>query len=138
MEFYIIIAIVIMAFICEYIDSSLGMGYGTILTPVLIIVGFDLLLVLPAILFSQAVASFSAALFHQRYGNVDFNPKREDGRVVIFMAVGALAGIIQAQILGLGPGHAQQVILCNGCWSPGKGRELGHDDRRQAEGDHGS
>ena len=30
-----IIALVMLAFFCEYMDSTLGMGYGTTLTPVL-------------------------------------------------------------------------------------------------------
>ena len=40
----------VFAFGCEFIDSSLGMGYGTILTPSLLILGFDPLLVVPAVL----------------------------------------------------------------------------------------
>ena len=32
------ITIVVIAFIAEYIDSTLGMGYGTTLTPLLLII----------------------------------------------------------------------------------------------------
>ena len=56
-----------MAFICEFIDSSLGMGYGTILSPVLIIMGFDPLVAIPALLLSQAVGGFTAAIFHHQF-----------------------------------------------------------------------
>ena len=31
--------IVTAAFLCEYVDSTLGMGYGTTLTPLLLILG---------------------------------------------------------------------------------------------------
>ena len=31
--------IVFMAFVAEYFDSSLGMGYGTSLTPILLLLG---------------------------------------------------------------------------------------------------
>ncbi|MCK4232918.1 hypothetical protein KAX75_00695, partial [candidate division WOR-3 bacterium] len=58
------IFIAALAFCCEYIDSSLGMGYGTILSPVLIIMGFDPLIVVPSILLSQAVGGFTASIFH--------------------------------------------------------------------------
>ena len=30
-----------MAFLCEYMDSPLGMGYGTTLIPILLILGFE-------------------------------------------------------------------------------------------------
>lgn len=39
----IFLALIILAFFCELIDSSLGMGYGTTLTPLLMIIGFDFL-----------------------------------------------------------------------------------------------
>ena len=48
------------AFVCEYIDSAIGMGYGTILSPLLIIMGFDPLVAVPAILLSQAFGGLSA------------------------------------------------------------------------------
>jgi hypothetical protein len=58
---------------CEFIDSSLGMLYGTILSPVLIICGFDPLVVVPAILFSQAAGGITASILHQRLNNSDFS-----------------------------------------------------------------
>jgi len=39
-----------LAFVCEFIDSSLGMGYGTSLTPILLLMGFHPLQVVPAVL----------------------------------------------------------------------------------------
>jgi len=87
--------IALMAFVCEYIDSSLGMGYGTILSPVLIIMGFDPLLVVPAILFSQAMGGFIAAAFHHEFKNVDFGPQTKDSRIVYLITVfGIIATII--------------------------------------------
>ena len=56
-----VIIILFVAFMCEFLDSSLGMGYGTILSPFLIIAGFDPLLVVPSTLISQALAGLSAA-----------------------------------------------------------------------------
>ena len=44
---YFIIAGV--AFISEYLDSGLGMGYGTALAPILILMGFNPLQVVPAV-----------------------------------------------------------------------------------------
>ncbi|RLD18612.1 MAG: hypothetical protein DRI36_00940 [Caldiserica bacterium] len=69
--------IVLFAFLCELIDSSLGMLYGTILSPVLIIMGYDPLVVVPSILFSQAIGGIIASIGHHRLKNVDFTI-RED------------------------------------------------------------
>ena len=35
----VFLALALLAFMCEAVDSSLGMGYGTTLTPVLLAVG---------------------------------------------------------------------------------------------------
>lgn len=70
------IGVAVMAFFAEYVDSTLGMGYGTTLTPLLMILfGFDPLLVVPAILLSELVTGLLAGFTHHTMGNVDFKPK---------------------------------------------------------------
>lgn len=70
-----VIALIVVAFACEYVDSTLGMGYGTTLTPVLLIAGFSPLQVVPVILLSEFLSGILAGFFHHREGNVDFQPK---------------------------------------------------------------
>ena len=82
MDLGIVILIVLGAFLCEFIDASLGMMYGTILSPVLIIAGFEPVLVVPSILFSQALGGFTASIFHQRFKNVDYALKTLNPKVI--------------------------------------------------------
>jgi len=70
-----IILIGVLAFAAELLDSSLGMMYGTILSPLLIIMGFDPFIVVPSLLLSQAAGGLLAARFHHKYNNADFKPK---------------------------------------------------------------
>ena len=70
-----IVAIVVLAFGCEFIDSTLGMGYGTTLTPLFLILGFSPMQVVPVILLSELVSGLLAGFCHHREGNVDFKPK---------------------------------------------------------------
>ena len=84
-----------LAFVCEFIDASMGMGYGTILSPVLIIMGFDPLIAVPAILLSQAFGGFTASVFHQQFENVSFKRNSEDLKVVlVIVGFGILATIL--------------------------------------------
>lgn len=69
------IIIVIVAFLAEYVDSTLGMGYGTILTPLLLIFGFNPLQVVPAVLLSELITGLLAGFTHHKAGNVNFKPK---------------------------------------------------------------
>lgn len=79
----LIIAIVICSFLFEYTDSTLGMGYGTTLTPVLLILGFKPLEIVPAVLLSQLISGFLAAFFHHREGNVNLRPKTINPKIII-------------------------------------------------------
>jgi uncharacterized membrane protein YfcA len=71
----VILGIVVMSFACEYMDSSLGMGYGTTLTPVLLLMKFQPLQIIPAVLISELFTGLLAGILHHRHGNVDFMPK---------------------------------------------------------------
>ncbi|MBA3064617.1 sulfite exporter TauE/SafE family protein, partial [Candidatus Woesearchaeota archaeon] len=66
------ITIAIIAFFAEYIDSTLGMGYGTILTPLLLLFGFNPLQVVPAVLLSELITGLLAGFTHHKAGNVNF------------------------------------------------------------------
>jgi uncharacterized membrane protein YfcA len=68
-------SIFIIAFLAEYTDSTLGMGYGTTLTPILLLYGFSPLQVVPSILLSELITGLMAGFFHHLAGNVDFKPK---------------------------------------------------------------
>lgn len=89
----------IFAFFCEFIDSSLGMGYGTILTPTLIIFGFEPLVIVPAILLSQAFGGFIASIFHHQFRNVSFKRTSKDFKAFLYISsFGIIATIFAALI----------------------------------------
>jgi uncharacterized membrane protein YfcA len=75
LESWQIFIIPLLAFLCEFMDSTLGMGYGTTLTPVFMLLGFSPMQIVPVILLSELISGVSAGFFHHREGNVDFKPK---------------------------------------------------------------
>jgi len=77
-----VILVVVGGFLCEFIDASMGMMYGTILSPVLVIAGFEPVLVVPSILLSQALGGFTASIFHHRLKNVNLAPKTLNPKVI--------------------------------------------------------
>ena len=97
--FFLLLAL---AFVAELIDSSLGMGYGTILSPVLIIIGFPPLVVVPAILLSQAFGGFSASVFHHRMENVKLTRQSRDGRIVLLITILGVVTVVGAAFLAMG------------------------------------
>ncbi len=87
----VLLGVFLAALGCEFIDSSLGMGYGTTLTPLLLLAGFEPLQIIPAILASELVAGITAGLMHQRDGNVDFLRDARARRTALLLA--ALGGV---------------------------------------------
>jgi len=83
LETWQIAVIPVLAFLCEYVDSTLGMGYGTTLTPLFMLMGFSPMQIVPVILLSELVTGTSAAFFHHREGNVNFKPKSTDFSKVV-------------------------------------------------------
>lgn len=71
------------ALVLEFIDSALGMMYGTILSPFLIILNYDVKDVVPSILVSQAVGGFIATWRHQKHKNGDFNSGTTDRHIAV-------------------------------------------------------
>lgn len=60
------------AFACEYVDSTLGMGYGTALGAILIIFGCNPKQVVFTVLFSELLTGIFAGMMHHYVGNVSF------------------------------------------------------------------
>ena len=92
-----LIGIVVLCFVCESVDSSLGMGFGTTLVPVLLIVGYDPHQLVPTVLVSEFLSGFAAFFFHAEAGNV--RPVRGSihlhaaSTLAVFSVVGVAVGV---------------------------------------------
>ena len=114
----LLVGVAILSLACEYMDASIGMGYGTTLTPLLLIFGLAPLQVVPAVLLGQLVGGAVGGIAHQRLGNIklDFRkdetiikqrlrwlgylPRSLDAKVVFVLAgcgvIGAIIGAMTA------------------------------------------
>lgn len=116
----ILIAIFFISLCAEYIDATIGMGYGTTLTPVLLLVGFSPLQVVPAILLSQFISGIFAASLHQGAGNVFFDfkndtehrivkrlgklgyiPRSTASKVALVLVISSILGVFVAVLIAL-------------------------------------
>lgn len=91
--------VILIALIMETIDSGIGMMYGTLLSPVLIISGFSPKVVVPSLLLSQAIGGFFATYHHHKYGNAEFSWKSRDLKIAAFIfGIGIISVILGAYI----------------------------------------
>lgn len=98
----------LLAFFSEYMDAALGMGYGTTLTPILLILGFKPLEVVPAVLLSQFVTSLTAGFFHHRFGNVDFRRGSPHLNIALVLALSGIIGSFAAVFIAI---NIPQLVL---------------------------
>lgn len=75
------VSLMSLSVVMEFIDSALGMMYGTVLSPLLVVLGYDVKHVVPSILISQAIGGFIASWKHHSLQNADFRAGSTDHTV---------------------------------------------------------
>ncbi|KAA0002756.1 MAG: sulfite exporter TauE/SafE family protein [Thermoplasmata archaeon] len=75
--------ILVIAFVAALVDTSLGMCYGTILSPILLIAGYKPAIVVPTVLFSQLIVDIGGGLTHTKVKNFT----RKDTKVALLVAI---------------------------------------------------
>ena len=91
----LILWIVVAAFIMELVDSTIGGGFGTVLSPLLLLSGFEPLIVVPAILLSEIFTGFAGGFFHQTFKNVDIrNDEKPRSSLRILIITGLLGSVV--------------------------------------------
>jgi len=86
--------VVAIAMFFEFMDASAGMGFGTALTPLLLVLGFDPKQIVPVVMIQQGVAGLVGAFLHREFENVEwrFRPMSETIKLWLIIAlVGCLA-----------------------------------------------
>lgn len=112
MSVQIIWHIALLALICEYVDSTLGMGYGTTLTPLLLLMGYEPAQVVPSVLLSEFLTGILAGVFHHELGNVDFRPGSRPLQVVLVLAACSIVGTLAAVFIAVNvPGWAIKAYI---------------------------
>lgn len=89
-----------MAVVMEIIDSGLGMMYGTLLSPILILMGYNPKLVVPSILVSQAIGGAAGAIGHHSRKNSNFGGWTRDLKISMSIIVPGMLACIAGVICG--------------------------------------
>jgi hypothetical protein len=88
-----------MAAVMEVVDSGLGMMYGTLLSPALILMGFDPKMVIPSILISQGIGGAAGSIGHHKRRNCNFSGWTRDLKISLAIVVPGLIACIAGVFL---------------------------------------
>ena len=101
-------AILLSAFFAALADTAMGMGYGTILTPILIIFGYPPHIAVPAVLLSQLVVVIIGSAAHTHVKN--FTAK--DVENALLMSVPATVLVAMGAFLNVKtPGRITEIYI---------------------------
>ena len=101
MSIQILWAVALLALACEYVDSTLGMGYGTTLTPILLLLGYEPAQIVPSVLLSEFLTGILAGILHHELGNVDFKPGSRSLNVALVLAACSVVGTLIAVVIAV-------------------------------------
>jgi len=93
--------VVLVALFFAFCDNTIGMGYGTLLTAVLITFGFSPIVAVPAVILSGLVNGLFVSYSHHYVGNVDFGFDGRSIRIALMFASLSLVGILVSAYLAV-------------------------------------
>ncbi|MDW8002739.1 MAG: sulfite exporter TauE/SafE family protein [Deltaproteobacteria bacterium] len=104
MDPFVFLLTLILAFLAEYVDASLGMGFGTTLGPLLLILGFAPSEIIPSLIVAQFISNICAVIFHHRFGNVDLRFGSAQLKVALILSgtgvFGSLVAVLLSRFIG--------------------------------------
>jgi hypothetical protein len=86
------LVVLIAAFLTGYVDTCVGGGHGTVLTPILILLGFAAAMVVPAVLLSEICIGVVATVLNHGVGNIRLSRGEQHRRVLLVLAMCSLVG----------------------------------------------
>ena len=103
MEFSVsvIILVIIVSFVAQFLNTALGEGFGTIVVPSFILLGFDPIQIVPSLLFVQVFTGILSAIFHHRSGNVDFSIEGKSFKIALVLTFFSIVGGGSAAFLAI-------------------------------------
>lgn len=94
-EWGIIWSVVAIAMIFEFMDATAGMGFGTAITPLLLVMGFDPKQIVPVVMIQQGIAGLIGTFLHAEYENVEwsFKPMSETIKLWLYIAIPGILAV---------------------------------------------
>jgi uncharacterized protein len=93
--------VILLAFVFETMDSAGGMGFGTALAPLLFVLGFGPLQVVPGLLAVEAATGLLAGLLHHEFRNIELSwrpPNAATKSLLLVAGLGAAGAIASATL----------------------------------------
>ncbi len=72
------VSVAAIAVVCQFLAVAFGIGYGTPMAPLLLLIGFSPLQVVPAVLLSQLAGGVVGGVSHHRLGNISLDFRRDE------------------------------------------------------------
>lgn len=85
----------------EYFDISLGMGYGTTLSPILFMMDFPILDIASALLINNVIIGLAAVFFHLEFKNISFRKGSSDLKITALISTFGIIAVLISIVVAL-------------------------------------
>lgn len=91
-----VLVIALIGLVLAFIDTAIGMGFGTLGTPILLILGLSSKVAVPSILIAQAASALLGFILHHKYKHVNlWKLDSYDSKIaVVLIAFGVIGTVI--------------------------------------------
>lgn len=93
-EWGILWGVVAIAMFFEFMDASAGMGFGTALTPLLLVMGFDPTQIVPAVMIQQGIAGLVGAFLHREFENVEWRFRPMSATIFLWLIIAGTGSVL--------------------------------------------
>jgi len=90
----VFLTITLICFIVGIIGFIIGGGFGTILTPILVLLGFDITDAIFTVLFAQFFGEVVVTILHHRVGNANFSYCSQDTKYGLLFGICGVSSIL--------------------------------------------
>jgi len=95
------IGVILLAFLSEFMNAIFGGGHGTILTPLLILVGFSPHAIVPSVLLAEVVSGILVGVAHHSIGNINFGKNSIHLKKAVALGLTSIVGAILAVLIAI-------------------------------------
>lgn len=74
----------------EFMDASAGMGFGTAIVPLLLVLSFDPKQIVPTVMIQQGIAGLVGAFLHREFENVEWKLKPMSETIKLWLIIGGI------------------------------------------------
>lgn len=111
---FFFVILTLLSLFAQYVASSIGEGFGMLLVPTLILVGFKPNHVIPSVLLAETLNSIIGTISNQGFKKIDLSTRKLNLKMVMFLSIGGILLTFPAVIVSYHtPAYYHKILIAS-------------------------